>query len=163
MTPTVLDHLLGVSALLREDMERAFAGTSLSESRVHLLWLLHRSGPSTQQRLADEIGITPRSVSALVDGLAAAGYVERLPHPHDRRAVLVTLGGTASAMMHRMEADHRRFASELLEAVAPEDRPGFERGLASVLAHLHGLLQRESVRYTEVEAVGPRPGQADPA
>jgi DNA-binding MarR family transcriptional regulator len=41
--------------------------------------------------LRHELGVTPRSVTALVDALEADALVCRLPHPTDRRATIVKL------------------------------------------------------------------------
>ena len=77
----ILDRLLAIGELLQRDMGRAFAGTALTPSRVHLLWVLQHRGPLTQRALSEELGITPRSVSALVDALEPLGYLRRAPHP----------------------------------------------------------------------------------
>ena len=91
-TPTrIFDRLLEIALLFDADLARSFAGTALTTSRTHLLWVLHRVGPSTQRALAKALQVSPRNVTGLVDALEAAGYVERRPHPSDRRALLVTL------------------------------------------------------------------------
>ncbi|MBK0418014.1 MarR family transcriptional regulator [Leucobacter sp. CSA1] len=146
MEATVLDRLLALSDLLQRDMGDSFAA-DLTESRVHALWVLHHLGPSTQQAMSQALRVTPRSVSALVDALEAAGYVTRSPHPEDRRAVLVALTPGAASMMARMQRDHTSLATRLLEAVAAEDRDAFERGLDAVLGRLRELVASESVSY----------------
>ena len=78
MQPTVLDRLLAIGSLFQRDMHRAFAGTGLTETRVHALWVLHHAGSLTQRALVEALGTTPRSVSSLVDGLERGGYVDRL-------------------------------------------------------------------------------------
>lgn len=158
MEITVLDRLLAIASLFRSDMARSFAGTSLTETRVHALWVLADRGPSTQQDLSSALSVTPRSVSALVDSLVATGYAERRSHPNDRRAVLVELTAHASEMMRRMQDDHRRLSAALLGAVHEPDRPAFERGLDAVLGKLDELVRTESVRYTDVEPGGDRAG-----
>lgn len=85
-----LDRLLELTVLLGRDMGGHLADRGLTESRAHVLVLLHDSGPVTQRALADEIGVSPRTVTGLVDGLVASGHVTREPHPGDRRATLVT-------------------------------------------------------------------------
>lgn len=152
MSSALLDRLLATSSLLQRDMQRAFVGTSLSEPRIHLLWVLQQVGPSTQQTLAEKLEVTARSVSALVDGLTAGGYVVRRPHPDDGRAVLVTLTPLAAGMMARMQEDHTALEAALIDAVEPADRPAFERGLDAVLARLGELLAAEAPSYAEVEA-----------
>ncbi|CAG7617940.1 MarR family winged helix-turn-helix transcriptional regulator [Leucobacter soli] len=151
MEITVLDRLLAIGAMLDHDMQRAFAGTALTPTRVHALWVLIGTGPATQQRLSEELGTTPRSVSALVDGLAAAGYVERRAHPEDGRAVLVSLTPAAAAMMGRMREDHRRLTDDLIGAVDASDRAAFERGLSAVMERLDELIESESASYADVE------------
>lgn len=151
MEATVLDRLLEISALFQRDMQNAFAGTALTETRVHALWVLQHVGPVTQQALAHALGTTPRSVSALVDALVDAGYVLRGPHPDDRRAHLVTLTEAAAALMTGMQSDHEKLTSTLLSAVDPADRPGFERGVGAVLERLRDLVARETADYSAVE------------
>ena len=158
MDATILDRLLAIASLLSDDTTRSFAGTSLTETRVHALWVLAGRGPSTQQDLSSALGITPRSVSALVDSLVSTGYVERRPHPSDRRAVLVELTEPASEMMSRMQRDHRRLSSLLLDAVDEHDRPAFERGVDAVLRRLGELVRTETVSYADVEPHGDRTG-----
>lgn len=151
MQTGLLDRILEISSLLQLDMKRAFAGTSLTESRVHLLWVLQHSGPSTQQTLAEALQVTPRTVSALVDGLAASGYVQRRPHPVDRRAVLVTLTEEAERMMSKMAVDHARLTTDLESVIDEADRPAFIRSLDAVVHRLRQLVQEEEVRYDTIE------------
>lgn len=147
MEPTILDRLLAISSLFQADMQRAFAGTALTEARVHALWVLHHGGPSTQQGLSAALGTTPRSVSALVDGLVSAGYAERSPHPTDRRAVVVSPTEPALRLMERMQEDHRRLSDQLIESVDAADRPAFERGVNAVFWRLNDLVRNEAVSY----------------
>jgi DNA-binding MarR family transcriptional regulator len=49
------------------------------------------SGPRTPSDIADRLQITTASVTELVDRLERNGLVSRVPHPTDRRKVLVTL------------------------------------------------------------------------
>ncbi|WP_449282259.1 MarR family winged helix-turn-helix transcriptional regulator [Leucobacter sp.] len=154
MEPTILDRLLAIGSLFQRDVHRAFAGTSLTESRVHALWVLQHAGPSTQQTLARALGVTPRSVSALVDGLESSGYLERRPHPGDRRAVLVTLTPPAERLMERMQDEHRELAADLLGAVDEADRDAFARGVDAVFWRLTALVRDESVHYGDVEPGG---------
>ena len=60
-------------------------------SRLRLLNTLHCEGPQKMADLADALGVTPRSVTALVDGLEQDGMVRRASHPTDRRISLIEL------------------------------------------------------------------------
>ena len=65
------------------------AGASVP--RLRLLYYVHCYGPQKMADLADELTVTPRNVTALVDGLEAEGLVRRVPHSTDRRVTLVQL------------------------------------------------------------------------
>lgn len=144
MEPTILDRILAVEAMFDRETQLVFADTGLTETRVHALRVLHYGGASTQQQLAKVLGTTPRSVSALVDGLEAAGFARRNPHPTDRRAVLVTLTEHAERAMLQVQASREWLARELLGAVAPDDREAFERGLNAVFWHMNERAQHRN-------------------
>ena len=139
-----VDRLLQIGDLFQRDMARAFAGTDLTPTRVHLLWVLQHSGPSTQQTLATLCEVTPRNITGLVDALEDAGFVARAPHPTDRRATIVSLTTIGETTMSNMARDHAALSSELMETVEPADRAGFSRGLEAIAVRLRGLVQAAS-------------------
>lgn len=49
--------------------------------------------------VAAELGITPRSATAVIDGLEHLGLVTRAPDEHDRRAIRVGLTSAAEALL----------------------------------------------------------------
>jgi len=53
------------------------------------LHVLHEQGRATAAELARRIGLTPGSVSRMIDRLDAAGCVKRVDDPADRRRVLI--------------------------------------------------------------------------
>lgn len=140
MNPLLLDRLLQIADLFQKDMARAFDGTGLTPSRVHLLWVLQHAGPSTQQTLAKLCAVSPRNITGLVDGLERSGHVRRAPHPTDRRAVLVELTSSAVTTMTRMQQEHVELNQTLVSAIAPEDRDAVERGVAALADHLATLV-----------------------
>ena len=143
---TVLDRLLEISELFQKDMARAFEGTPLTAARVRVLWDLQHEGPSTQHALATRLDVSPRNITGLVDALEAGGYVERSPHPTDRRATIVSLTASARRMMRQMQREHAELSAELLGAVAPADRAAFERGVDAIAAQLRELVEAEQAR-----------------
>lgn len=140
MESLLLDRLLLIGDLFQRDMARAFDGTGLTTARVHLLWVLQHSGPSTQRDLARLCDVTPRNITGLVDGLEETGHVRRTPHPTDRRAVLVELTASAATTMTEMQREHAALNTTLLAAVAPKDRAALERGIAAIASHLETLV-----------------------
>ncbi|MBT2483099.1 MULTISPECIES: MarR family winged helix-turn-helix transcriptional regulator [unclassified Microbacterium] len=143
MPTSIVDKLMAITSMFQQDMARAFAGTPLTESRVAVLWTLALSGPSTQQTLSEALSVTPRNISGLVDALEQHGYVRRVPHPSDRRAVLVTLTPNGEAAVARMQEEHAHLEVELRDAVAPEHLDALEQGIEAIIARLATLVSAE--------------------
>jgi DNA-binding MarR family transcriptional regulator len=61
----------------------------LHASDLRCLDLLLQRGPLTAGRLAELTGLTTGSMTALIDRLEKAGYVQRGKDPHDRRRVVI--------------------------------------------------------------------------
>jgi len=134
-----LDRVLLLTVLLDDDMRRGLAEVGLTPSRTALLWMLRRVGPVPQKALAEAMRIAPRTVTGLVDGLVATGFVTREAHPDDRRAVLITFTAAGTAAIEKLEADQREFGRQLFGAMPAERLDGLVAGLDDVLATLHDL------------------------
>ncbi|MBC9943888.1 winged helix-turn-helix transcriptional regulator [Leucobacter sp. cx-328] len=142
MNPTLLDRLLAISTLFKRNEHRSLKGTSLTAARIQAMQTLFHAGPSSQQALARAMGITPRSISSLIDGLVESGYAIRAADPHDRRAVLVTLTPMAHQEMRVRQLAHAEVSRELVRAIAPEDRAAFDRGLNAVFRKYDEIVRR---------------------
>ena|SRR5579872_4210680 len=81
----------GLSPAYFKWVQSRFTQEGVSFPRMKLLGALHRMGPQIMSGLSDELGVTPRNVTALVDALEKEGLVRRVPHETDRRATVVEL------------------------------------------------------------------------
>lgn len=134
------DRVLELTVLLNADMERGLAAQGLTPARAHLVWELQHRGPCTQQTLAGALGVTPRNITALVDGLVATGFVTREPHPTDRRAAHVTLTDHGRRVADGL-VDGRAQAADQLFGDLPEPvLTGLVDGLDVVLDRLRAAL-----------------------
>ncbi|WP_155371492.1 MarR family winged helix-turn-helix transcriptional regulator [Catellatospora vulcania] len=134
-----LDRVLELVVLINKDMTESLAKDGLTPSRTTLLWLLRSTGPSTQRALADGLGVSARTVTGLVDGLEATGFVVRQPHPTDRRALLVSFTEHGAAVVAEMERQHGEFA-DLLFGGMPEDRfESLYAGLGEIVDRLRSV------------------------
>lgn len=120
-----LDRLLTLSGRLTEVMDQGMSGRGLSRPHATLLMVLHRNGPTVQRGLSQALGVTPRHVTGLVDALEANGWVERRPHPTDRRASMVTLTEQGQAAVATMNNDRRNWAEQLFADVPEGDLATF--------------------------------------
>jgi DNA-binding MarR family transcriptional regulator len=136
-----LDRLLELVMLLNDDMTRSLARDGLTVSRAGVLWELWRRGPTVQRVLADALKVSARTMTGLVDGLVATGFVTREPHPTDRRAAVVTFTPHGLATVEAMERDQREFVHLLFGGMPDEQFDCLVAGLGEILTRLrdHGL------------------------
>lgn len=87
--------------------------------------------------ISDELGVTRRNITALVDGLEEEGLVRRLPHPTDRRATVIELTDEGGRTMDTLYDEHRRAVATLFDELSEEDR----RELVRLLGVLRGGLR----------------------
>jgi DNA-binding MarR family transcriptional regulator len=80
---------------------------------LQALYVLANHGAATPGELARRVALTSGSGSRMIDRLVAAGFVRRVPDPHDRRKVLVEpvpeavarVGGLYDRLNDRHRAD----------------------------------------------------------
>jgi DNA-binding MarR family transcriptional regulator len=109
-------------------------GCGLSMARTKVLRQLHEQGPTRQNVLAVHFGLSPHSITDLVDGLERLGLAERRPDPTDRRAKLVAITGAGEAALDVANATRERLLKQIFGALSEADR-------ATLLRVLDGLDQ----------------------
>ena len=135
-SPAVLERVFGFAASVQQYMEAGLAAHGLSRARATVVWLVHRSGPQTQRALARAIGVTARNVTALVDGLEESGFVRRVPHPEDRRALLVQLTEQGNAVTAGLAAEYERHSAYLFAGLPQEQVRQFVATMETVMGRL---------------------------
>ncbi|TMR00195.1 MarR family transcriptional regulator [Actinomadura soli] len=128
-----------LAVMTSEFMERGMADRGLSRARASVLWALYQRGPMTQRELAELIGVTPRNVTGLLDGLEADGFAERGRHPTDRRAVLVSLTGKGTETMTALTQEYQDGYNWLFEGVSPQDLTAFVSVACTVMDRIRSI------------------------
>lgn len=136
-----LGLLLQLTLVLHHDLAQSLARDGLTVSRVRVLWELRARGPVRQRELAEALDVTPRTITGIVDGLVATGFVTRQPHPTDRRATLVTFTPQGEATVRAMESDQAQFVQILFGGMDETRLRCLIDGLEEILSRLqqHGL------------------------
>lgn len=132
---TALDTLFELAARLGQLMQQDLGERGLSPARAEAMMVLHQGGPMVQRQLSESLRCTPRHVTTLVDALEAEGWVERRPHPTDRRATLVVLTDEGATEATRMDAGRHEAARSLFGDASRAD-------LATFVAVANQVLQR---------------------
>ncbi|HUZ20529.1 MAG TPA: MarR family transcriptional regulator [Acidimicrobiales bacterium] len=109
----------------------------LSYPRLRLLEALHCSGSAIMRELADQLGMTPRHMTAVVDSLEKAGLTVRRPHPTDRRATLVELTPDGVAAAETALAPGLDAMAQVFDAVTLEEQQEY----LEVITRLFGAMR----------------------
>lgn len=115
--------------------------TRLSEREIgythaRALHLLRCKGPQIMSELGDDLGITPRYVTVLIDHMEGADLVRRRQHPSDRRATLIELTDDGHRMCGATGDEHVQAAAELLRALSPTQQRGLLEAMETLLCEL---------------------------
>jgi len=69
----------------------------LNRTDYRCLEILSDQGAMTAKALAGAMDVTTGGMTTVIDRLERAGYARRIPHPHDRRQILVEPTSTLAA------------------------------------------------------------------
>lgn len=85
--------IMRVQQILLARLNEALAPYELTFARYEALMLLNlsRRGALPLGKMGARLQVHPTSVTNLIDGLEKLGYVERTPHPTDRRTTLASI------------------------------------------------------------------------
>ncbi len=85
--------IVRVQQIMLHRIDAVLRPLELTFARYEILTLLSftRNGSLPMTRMGVLLQVHPTSVTSAVDRLEARGFVERLPHPTDRRAVLASI------------------------------------------------------------------------
>jgi len=113
---------------VNDEMNRC--GVSMARTKV--LRRLREQGPTRQNVLAADFGLSPHSITDIVDGLERLGMAERRPDPTDRRAKLVAITDAGAAGLDVANATRERLLKQIFGALSEADRATFLRLLDSL-------------------------------
>jgi DNA-binding MarR family transcriptional regulator len=123
--------------------QRRTAAAGLSHARLRLLGALRCGGPRIMSELSEELQVTPRNVTALVDALEHEGLVERRPHPTDRRATIVAVTPLAEARCDQKYLEYAGAMAELFSELPAAD----QRELLRLLTELREAMRRRDPKH----------------
>ena len=122
-------------------VEAPLQNSDLTYARMRLLGVLNRKGPQIMSALSDELVVSPRNITTLVDALEAKGLMRRHPHPTDRRAILIELTPQGAETCAAMYTQHAEAVSELFSDLSQAD----QKELLRLLNLLSAGLERRGV------------------
>ena len=108
-----------------------FAEHGLSPARVRLVVAVGEAPGIRMRDLAEQLGVTARAVTPLVDGLEGEGLMLRKADPADRRAFRLHLTETGEGLRSVISDLQEKVSDDVFSALNQTDRD-----------HLAGLLRK---------------------
>lgn len=133
-TADILDVVPGVMNALRASMRRHI-GEGLSVPQYRCLGYIGRNPAVSVSEVADFLGVTLPTASAMVDRLVKAGYVLTATSTADRRRCELRTTAAGRALVERIRADGRADLAESLAEASPEELAQVRQGLAVLKAY----------------------------
>jgi DNA-binding MarR family transcriptional regulator len=144
----VISRLGRLRVIIAEEQEAVFAEHGVTNPTFTMLVTLVRinqPGGISQRRLANEMALTPGTVSARVDRLVADGLVVRSPDPADGRGSLVTLTGRGRDLFEAVVPAHLANQVRLLGSLSAEEQATLAGLLRKLLLAFEGSAELESL------------------
>lgn len=104
-------------------LAREKLGLSHAQCRLLAVLAWHDGAEALSQAdLAHRVGVTPMAVASQCDRLTAAGWIERRPHPEDRRANQLHIKPTARKALDRALGISDELTAQSLRSLTAAER-----------------------------------------
>jgi DNA-binding MarR family transcriptional regulator len=142
-------HPAGFGALIgqvRSELTRAGRkafeahGVGLNYSQIEAVRRLAALGPMSAGELAKSLCYDAGALTRMLDQLEQRGYLERHPHPDDRRALRIVLSRSGSALGEQLIAISEDVLDHALSDLSEEE----QRQLADYMRRMLATLRAES-------------------
>jgi DNA-binding MarR family transcriptional regulator len=130
---------------VRATAERELASSGVTPEQWAILVRLWQSDDVSQAELVNATFRDKPSVSRLLDGLEAAGYVARARNPDDRRSHRIILTSRGRALEAELVPRMRAFIARWTRTVPPRDLETTVRTLRALYAALEPAAARQKV------------------
>jgi DNA-binding MarR family transcriptional regulator len=106
----------------------------LSMTELLVMWKMHSRECRRVGELVEDLGLSPSTLTGILDRLTAAGWLAREDDPDDRRAVVMRRTEKLDKFLHlikresnkRLEAAFKRLPRDLIERLTADLRAVYE-------------------------------------
>ena len=127
--------------LIHQLMDRWADKHGLSEGRLHALFAL-KSAPERQLplgELADQLEVTPRNVTGLIDHLERDGLVERIDDPADRRLTYARLTIAGAKRLDGMREEGLHWQLKITAGLSTEELELLRHACLRLIENMTGV------------------------
>ncbi len=154
---SIVGRLFRLAPQLTELLDLGAREYGMGFARGRVLWALQESGPVVMRALSERLGISPRTVTGLIDALEADGWVTRSPHPDDRRATIISITPTAEAALTTLRSSYEELAHGLVAGIDPADLARCQAVLGAIQDRLSDVVKTRTTETPPPARPAPRP------
>jgi DNA-binding MarR family transcriptional regulator len=118
----ILEQLEPLIARQRRAVARHGCLRAISNTHLHVLFLLEGEGPMPMGRLAELMDVSLPNVTGIVDRMVERGLVERGRDADDRRVVTLSATDGGREAVEEIDQIRRRALGSVLERLTPEQQ-----------------------------------------
>jgi DNA-binding MarR family transcriptional regulator len=138
----VMGKLFALAPRLVEVQDLGAREYGMSYARGRVVAALAVSGPVLMRALSEAVGVTPRTITGLIDALEKDGWVERRAHPTDRRATIVALTPGAEVAFAKLSQNYGHLSKDLVSGIPEADLHAALRVIEHISARLDDAISR---------------------
>lgn len=125
---------------LRNYAEKLLSPYGLTVEQYHLLKSTSAEEGLSQNQLCQEVGKKPANITRILDRLEIKGWVERRPHPDDRRSSLVFLTQEGERISAEVHNDFESYSSWFTKGIDQGEEQICRRVLQKIDSNLRKLM-----------------------
>ncbi|HYX36907.1 MAG TPA: MarR family transcriptional regulator [Oligoflexus sp.] len=120
----------------REMLAETLEQERLVPPQLAILTVLKDGGPFNQMQLGEELGIDRASMVKFIDGLEAAGLVERTQDASDRRAKLLSLTSKGRLKYASLRKKEQAVEAHFLSSLTQSEQDALRRIVFKLVAQI---------------------------
>ncbi|MBA2427064.1 MAG: MarR family transcriptional regulator [Actinobacteria bacterium] len=130
-------NLLRTQGLVTAELARRFRRHGLTGPGFNVLMILEGARqPLSPYEIGERRLVTRGTVTGLLDTLEKQGLVRRIPHPDDRRMLLIELTDEALSLLEQVCDELFPAQAEMMSVLPERDKESFVRLLGKLQSHL---------------------------
>ncbi|GLQ12169.1 MarR family transcriptional regulator [Devosia yakushimensis] len=122
--------------LFARELERQLAPSGISPAYMPIMFALADGGALTQKALAQRAAVEQPTMAATLNRMERDGFIARRPDPADKRSALISLTGTAMALVPEVERVVTTINALALDPLDPDERAQYLTLVRRIIAVL---------------------------
>lgn len=117
---------------------------NLTHTQFFVLVAIHSNKRPAMRTLSDNLKVSMPTMTGIIERLVKGGYVKRIPHPQDRRQVLVELTPQGSGIITEFQRAAMARWQQVLVALNSQDIEYFQKIVTKLLKSLQPKVGHET-------------------